>query len=60
MSKFQDVLKRRLEEIELLSMDLLEVGSTRWETLFNPQKIDLANISAEAILELEKLWLIAK
>ena len=57
MSKFQDVLKRRLEEIELLSMDLLEVGSTRWETLFNPQKIDLANISAEAILELEKLWL---
>ena len=57
MTKFQDVLKRRLEEIELLSMDLLEVGSTRWETLFNPQKIDLANISAEAILELEKLWL---
>ncbi len=57
MNKFQDVLKRRLEEIELLSMDLLEVGSTRWETLFNPQKVDLANISAEAILELEKLWL---
>ncbi len=57
MSKFQEVLKRRLEEIELLSKDLLEVGSTRWETLFNPQKIDLANISAEAILELEKLWL---
>jgi len=57
MTKFQEVLKRRLEEIELLSKDLLEVGSTRWETLFNPQKIDLANISAEAILELEKLWL---
>ena len=57
MTKFQDVLERRLEEIELLSMDLLEVGSTRWETLFNPQKIDLAHISAEAILELEKLWL---
>ena len=57
MAKFQDVLKRRLEEIEVLSKDLLEVGSTRWETLFNPQKIDLANISAEAILELEKLWL---
>ncbi len=56
MSKFQEVLKRRLEEIELLSKDLLEVGSTRWETLFNPQKVDLANISAEAILELEKLW----
>ncbi len=57
MKKFQEVLKRRLEEIEILSKDLLEVGSTRWETLFNPQKIDLANISAEAILELEKLWL---
>ena len=57
MSKFQDVLKRRLEEIEILSKDLLEVGSTRWETLFNPQKIDLASISAEAILELEKQWL---
>ena len=57
MSKFQEVLKRRLEEIELLSKDLLEVGSTRWETLFNPQKVDLANLSAEAILELEKLWL---
>ena len=57
MTKFQEVLKRRFEEIELLSKDLLEVGSTRWETLFNPQKVDLANISAEAILELEKLWL---
>ena len=57
MSKFQDVLKRRLEEIEILSKDLLEVGSTRWETLFNPQKVDLASISAEAILELEKQWL---
>ena len=57
ITKFQDVLKSRLEEIELLSKDLLEVGSTRWEALFNPQKIDLANISAEVILELEKLWL---
>ncbi len=57
ISKFQDVLKRRLEEIELLSKDLLEVGSTRWEALFNPQKIKLASISAEIILELEKLWL---
>ncbi len=56
-TKFHDVLKRRLEEIELLSKDLLEVGNTRWETLFNPQKIDLANIAAEAILQLEKLWL---
>ena len=57
MNKFQDVLKRRLEEIEILSKDLLEVGSTRWETLFNPQRVDLASISAEAILELEKQWL---
>jgi len=24
--------------------------------LFNPQKIDLGNISAEVILELEKFW----
>ena len=56
MNKFQDVLKRRLQEIEILSKDLLEVGSTRWETLFNPQKVDLASISAEAILELEKQW----
>ncbi len=57
IKKFQDVLKRRLEEIELLSRDLLEVGGIRWEALFNPQKISLANISAEVILELEKLWL---
>ena len=55
--RFRDVLKRRLEEIELLSMDLLEVGSTRWEALFNPQRLDLASVAAEAILELEKLWL---
>tara|TARA_Y100001968_G_scaffold150753_1_gene137917 strand:- start:738 stop:1889 length:1152 start_codon:yes stop_codon:yes gene_type:complete len=57
IDKFQEVLKRRLEEIELLSKDLLEVGSTRWEALFNPKKTDLGNISAEIILELEKLWL---
>ena len=55
--RFQDLIKRRLEEIELLSKDLLEVGTTRWEALFNPQRLDLANVSAEAILELEKLWL---
>ena len=54
ISKLQDVIKRRLEEIELLSQDLLEVGTTKWEALFNPQKIDLGNISAKAILELEK------
>ena len=57
LTKFQEVLKRRLDEIELLSKDLLEVGSTKWEALFNPQKLDLAHVSAEAILELEKLWL---
>ena len=55
--RFRDVLKRRLEEIALLSKDLLEVGSTRWEELFNPQRLDLASVAAEAILELEKLWL---
>ncbi len=57
LSRFQDVIKRRLDEIEVLSKDLLEVGSTRWEALFNPQKLDLAILAAEAILELEKLWL---
>ena len=57
LERFQDVIKRRLEEIELLSKDLLEVGSTRWEALFNPQSLNLAHVSAEVILELEKLWL---
>ncbi len=57
LDRFQDVIKRRLEEIELLSKDLLEVGSTRWEALFNPQRLDLANVAAESILELEKFWL---
>ena len=56
----QEVIKRRLEEIELLSQDLLEVGTTKWEALFNPQKIDLGNISAEVILELEKFWRLRK
>ena len=56
IAKLQEVIKRRLEEIELLSQDLLEVGTTKWEALFNPQKIDLGNISAEVILELEKIW----
>ena len=50
ISKLQEVIKRRLEEIELLSQDLLEVGTTKWEALFNPQKIELGNISAEVIL----------
>ena len=60
LKKLQEVIKRRLEEIELLSQDLLEVGTTRWEALFNPQKIDLGSISAEAILELEKFWRLRK
>jgi two-component system clock-associated histidine kinase SasA len=54
--RFQDVLKRRLDDIEALSRDLLEVGTTRWEALFNPQRLSLAQVAAEAILELEKLW----
>ena len=57
MDRFQDVITRRLQEMEALSKDLLEVGTTRWETLFNPQRLDLASVSAEVILELEKLWL---
>ncbi len=57
LDKFQEVIERRLEEIELLSNDLLKVGSTKWEGLFNPQKINLGIIAAEAILELEKFWL---
>lgn len=57
LDRFQDVLKRRLEEIALLSKDLLEVGSTRWEAMFNPQRLNLATLAAEAILELEKQWL---
>ncbi len=57
LKQFQDVIKRRLDEIEVLSKDLLEVGSTEWEALFNPQCLSLANIAAESILELEKFWL---
>ena len=60
LKKLQEVIKRRLEEIELLSQDLLEVGTTRWEALFNPQKIELGNTTAEAILELEKFWRLRK
>jgi two-component system clock-associated histidine kinase SasA len=55
--RFLDVLKRRLDDIQELSKDLLEVGSTRWEALFNPQRLDLGKVAAEAILELEKLWI---
>ncbi len=54
--KFQSVIKRRLDEIDILSKELLEVGPTRWESFFNPMKLDLASVSAEVILELEKLW----
>ena len=54
--RFQDVLKRRLKDIEALSQDLLEVGTTRWEALFNPQRLNLGTVAAETILELEKLW----
>ncbi len=56
LERFQEVLTRRLEEIELISKDLLEVGSTKWEALFHPQKVNLTSISAEVILELEKFW----
>jgi two-component system clock-associated histidine kinase SasA len=55
--RFQDVLKRRLDDIQELSKDLLEVGTTRWEALFNPQRLALGRVAAEAILELEKLWI---
>ena len=54
--RFQDVLHRRLDDIEALSRDLLEVGTTRWEALFNPQRLALGQVVADAILELEKLW----
>ncbi len=55
-TRCRDVLDRRLDDIEHLSKDLLEVGTTRWEALFNPQQLGLASVAAEAILELEKLW----
>ncbi len=52
-----DVIRRRLDDIQALSEDLLEVGTTRWEALFNPQRLALGSVAAEAILELEKLWI---
>lgn len=55
-TRFRDVLDRRLDDIEQLSKDLLEVGTTRWEALFNPQRIAMGPLAAEAILELEKRW----
>lgn len=54
--RFKDVLRRRLNDIEALSRDLLEVGTTRWEALFHPQRLSLGPVAAETILELEKLW----
>jgi two-component system clock-associated histidine kinase SasA len=54
--RFQDVVRRRLNDIEELSKDLLEVGTTRWEALFNPKRLSLGKLAAETILELEKLW----
>ena len=54
--RFRDVLTRRLDDIQELSKDLLEVGTTRWEARFNPQRLSLGKVAAEAILELEKLW----
>jgi two-component system clock-associated histidine kinase SasA len=55
--RFRDVLTRRLDDIQELSKDLLEVGTTRWEAMFNPQRLALGKVAAEAILELEKLWI---
>ncbi len=57
LEHFQELIKRRLGEIELLSKDLLEVGITKWEALFNPKRLALGTIAAECILELEKSWL---
>ncbi|EDY38689.1 adaptive-response sensory-kinase SasA [Cyanobium sp. PCC 7001] len=54
--RYQEVVGRRLDDIEELSKDLLEVGTTRWEALFNPKRLSLGKLAAEAILELEKLW----
>ncbi|MCP9809370.1 histidine kinase [Cyanobium sp. HWJ4-Hawea] len=55
-ARFSDVVNRRFDDMEALSKDLLEVGTTRWETLFNPQRLHLGRVAAEAILEIEKLW----
>lgn len=55
-TRFRDVLTRRLDDIEALSCDLLGLGTTRWEALFNPQRLALPQVAAEAILELEKQW----
>lgn len=51
-----DILGRRLHEMDQLSRDLLEVGSTHWEALFNPQRLNLSQVCADVLLELEKMW----
>ncbi|HBP53291.1 MAG TPA: ATPase [Synechococcus sp. UBA8638] len=55
--EFLDIISRRIHDMEQLSSDLLEVGSTRWEALFNPQRLSLSQLCADALLELEKMWL---
>lgn len=54
--EFLDIIGRRIHDMEQLSGELLEVGSTRWEALFNPQRLSLSQICADVLLELEKMW----
>ena len=54
--QLHEMLRRRLYEMTQLSSDLLEVGSTRWEALFNPQRLSLSQVCADVLLELEKMW----
>ena len=54
--EFLEILGRRLHEMERLSSDLLEMGSTHWEALFNPQRLSLSQVCADVLLELEKMW----
>jgi len=51
-----DIIGRRLNEMEQLSNDLLGLGSTHWEVLFNPQCLSLSQVCADVLLELEKMW----
>ena len=55
--QLHDMLRRRIHEMTQLSSDLLEVGSTRWEALFNPQRLSLSQVCADVLLELEKMWI---
>jgi len=54
--EFLDIIGRRIHDMEQLSSELLEVGSTRWEALFNPQRLSLSQVCADVLLELEKMW----